>query len=140
MTDTKTRAPIAFFAEDGDGFLRRWYPPALASAAALTAALNELHLMKTAGIIEVAVRNPSVSEYMGHWEGRADKAEAERDELDALLNEGIATDADTRMQAEERGRVAGLRKAAKRYRDGGDWDVFATADCAILDLIPADPH
>jgi hypothetical protein len=28
---------------------------------------------------------------------RAEKAEAERDELDALLNEGIATDADTRM-------------------------------------------
>ena len=66
---------------------------------------------------------------------RAEKAEAERVELDALLNEGIATDADTRMQAEARGRVAGLREAAKCYRDGGDWDVFATADCAILDLI-----
>jgi len=38
--------------------------------------------------------------------------------------------------AEARGRVAGLRAAAKRYRDGGDWEVFATADCAILDLIP----
>jgi hypothetical protein len=35
----------------------------------------ELHTMKTAGIIEVAVRNPSVSEYMAHWEGRAEKAE-----------------------------------------------------------------
>lgn len=29
------------------------------------------------GIIEVAVRNPSVSEYMRHWEGRAEKAERE---------------------------------------------------------------
>lgn len=37
---------------------------------------RELHLMKTAGIIEVAVRNPSVSEYMEHWEGRALKAES----------------------------------------------------------------
>ena len=37
--------------------------------------------------------------------------------------------------AEARGYARGLREAAKRYRDGGDWDVFATADCAILDLI-----
>ena len=37
---------------------------------------EELHLMKTAGIIEVAVRNPSVAEYMAHWEGRATDAEA----------------------------------------------------------------
>lgn len=36
----------------------------------------ELHLMKTAGIIEVAVRNPSVAEYMAHWEARAEAAEA----------------------------------------------------------------
>lgn len=36
----------------------------------------ELKLMQTAGIIEVAVRNPSVAEYMRHWEGRAEKAEA----------------------------------------------------------------
>ena len=45
--------------------------------ATLTAALDELDLMKTAGIIEVAVRNPSVSEYMKHWEDRAEKAEAQ---------------------------------------------------------------
>lgn len=36
---------------------------------------EELHLMKTAGIIEVAIRNPSVSDYMHHWEGRTQKAE-----------------------------------------------------------------
>ena len=36
----------------------------------------ELHLMKTSGIVEVAVRNPSVMEYMRHWEGRAERAEA----------------------------------------------------------------
>ena len=30
---------------------------------------------KTWGIVEIAVRNPSVSEYMSHWEGRATKAE-----------------------------------------------------------------
>ena len=45
----------------------------------------ELHTMKTAGIIEVAVRNPSVSEYMGHWEGRAEKAESRFGELKSAL-------------------------------------------------------
>ena len=40
---------------------------------------------KTWGIVEIAVRNPSVSEYMSHWEGRATKAEAENDKLRGLL-------------------------------------------------------
>jgi hypothetical protein len=43
----------------------------------------ELHTMKTSGVIEVAVRNPSVSEYMAHWEGRAEKAEARVAALEA---------------------------------------------------------
>ena len=43
----------------------------------------ELDLMKTAGIIEVAIRNPSVSEYMQHWERRAEAAEARIEELEA---------------------------------------------------------
>jgi hypothetical protein len=30
---------------------------------------------KTWGVVEIAVRNPSVSEYMSHWEGRTTKAE-----------------------------------------------------------------
>lgn len=37
----------------------------------------EVAQWKTWGIIEVAIRNPSVSEYMRHWEGRTEKAEAE---------------------------------------------------------------
>jgi hypothetical protein len=32
---------------------------------------------RTWGVIEIAVRNPNVSSYMEHWEGRALKAEAE---------------------------------------------------------------
>ena len=36
----------------------------------------EIDMLKNAGIIEVAVRNPSVSEYMNHWEARAERAEA----------------------------------------------------------------
>jgi len=41
-----------------------------------TALEAELRLLTTAGIVEVAVRNPNVSSYMDHWEGRALKAEA----------------------------------------------------------------
>lgn len=36
----------------------------------------ENHLLKNSGIVEVAVRNPNVMEYMRHWEGRAEAAEA----------------------------------------------------------------
>lgn len=46
----------------------------------------EAALLKTAGIIEVAVRNPNVSGYTDHWEGRALKAEA----AEKVLREGIA--------------------------------------------------
>jgi len=53
--------------------------------AALTAAEGELHLMKTAGIIEVAIRNPSVSDYMQHWQARAEAAEAQLAERDAAI-------------------------------------------------------
>lgn len=37
----------------------------------------ENHLLKTAGIIEVAARNPNVMEYVRHWEGRTEAAEAQ---------------------------------------------------------------
>ncbi len=36
----------------------------------------ENQILKTSGIAEVAVRNSSVMEYMQHWEGRAERAEA----------------------------------------------------------------
>ena len=37
---------------------------------------DENDLLKTSGIAEVAARNPNVMEYMRHWEGRAEAAEA----------------------------------------------------------------
>jgi hypothetical protein len=39
----------------------------------------------TCGIIELAVRNPNVSSYMDHWEGRALKAEALSEGHHALI-------------------------------------------------------
>jgi hypothetical protein len=47
----------------------------------------ELELFRTAGIIEVAVRNPNVSSYMDHWEGRTLKAESELATLRARLTQ-----------------------------------------------------
>lgn len=38
---------------------------------------EELEHFKSSGIIEVAVRNPNVRDYMEHWEDRATKAEGE---------------------------------------------------------------
>lgn len=37
---------------------------------------HDNEMLTTGGIIEVAVRNPSVADYMRHWEGRAEKAES----------------------------------------------------------------
>lgn len=48
---------------------------------------SELELMKTACIVEVAVRNPQIADYISHWEGRATEAERERDALKEALRE-----------------------------------------------------
>lgn len=40
---------------------------------------GEVDVLRTAGISEIAARNPNVMDYMKHWESRAEKAEAERD-------------------------------------------------------------
>lgn len=57
-------------------------PAALWISAAIDAAVKEARAERDRewsgwGFIEVAIRNPSVSEYMDHWEKRAEKAEAE---------------------------------------------------------------
>lgn len=41
----------------------------------------ELHALTCGGTCEVAARNPNVMSYMEHWEGRAEKAEAENQRL-----------------------------------------------------------
>ncbi len=44
---------------------------------------HEVEMLTTAGVIECAVRNPAVAEYMAHWECRAEKAESELAKLRA---------------------------------------------------------
>lgn len=52
---------------------------------------RELEHFKSGGIIEVAIRNASVSEYMRHWEGRTERAEnAELRENISRLRERLA--------------------------------------------------
>lgn len=61
---------------------------ALAEAASLLSTLKaELDHLTKSGIIEVSIRNPSVADYMRHWEGRAEAAEAERDALAKQVNQ-----------------------------------------------------
>ena len=67
--------PKSGIVPDPNGSLVRFSDYAALSAenAKLKAEVEVLH---TAGIAEIAARNPSVMEYMEHWEGRAEKAEA----------------------------------------------------------------
>lgn len=65
------------FGFDRDAAIAAWNTRAAPEAADRIEELEaELHLMKTSGIVEVAVRNPNVMEYVRHWEGRAEAAEA----------------------------------------------------------------
>jgi hypothetical protein len=100
------------------------------AASALVSLARENDTLTHGGIIEVAVRNQSVSDYMTHWEGRALKAEAEvvslareRDEARQAAQQHWderqreVRDLETeRDEAEARGRRAGLREAAAHAR------------------------
>lgn len=90
------------------------YTQLLEAQARIVELEAELHTMKTAGVIEVAVRNPSVSEYMAHWEGRTEKAEARIADLEASLEWYAAHVADCRKLGRD-GDVA----RGKLDRDGG---------------------
>lgn len=52
-------------------------PTVLAMIATIRAQAEEIEGWSKWGIVEIAVRNPSVMEYTKHWEGRAEAAEAE---------------------------------------------------------------
>ena len=61
-------------------------PAAVLALIAVVAALRgENETLTTAGIIEVAVRNPSVADYVQHWEGRTTEAERKLAEAVGLL-------------------------------------------------------
>jgi hypothetical protein len=92
----------------------QWYTQLLEAQARIAELDVELHMMKAAGVIEVAVRNSSVSEYMAHWEGRTEKAEARIAELEASLEWYAAHVADCRKIGRD-GDVA----RGKLDRDGG---------------------
>lgn len=73
---------------------------------------RELQHFTSSGIVEIAVRNPSVSEYMEHWEGRTLRAEADRDRLRAALERVYRIARDWRHLSDMRGRVCGIAEAA----------------------------
>ena len=53
----------------------------------------EVERLKTCGIVEIAASNPSVLDYCKHWEARAERAEAERDQLRADIDAAMKEDA-----------------------------------------------
>lgn len=46
---------------------------------------EQIRALTTSGIVEVAARNPSVMEYVRHWESRTEKAEARVAELESIV-------------------------------------------------------
>lgn len=78
---------------------------------------KELHLTKSAGIIEIPVRNPSVSDYMSHWERRAEASEARVVDLEKAL-EDLCDD----CLAPDFNNLWDSYAAARRVRDGGKAD------------------
>lgn len=80
--------PSVWLAEQDAAFIAAANPATVLSLLdALAAAEARAEIMETGGIIEVAIRNPSVSDYVQHWETRALAAERDRDALQARLDE-----------------------------------------------------
>jgi hypothetical protein len=75
--------------------------------AQLAEARAQLATYETSAICEIAARNPSVMEYMHHWEGRAETAEAQ---LAAARAEGYAQGVRDALQ-EARDRTPGKHAA-----------------------------
>lgn len=87
----------------------------------------EVELLTKSGIIEVAVRNPSVADYMNHWEGCTERAEAQVAALRSVL--------ETRGQhAKECGTRREQRKPVEFYasqwasEDSHGWGVYCSHD------------
>ena len=87
------------------------------AADALERLVRENAKWKAWSIAEIAARNPSVLEYMRHWEGRAERAEAERDQATANANQAIKELRDIRT---ERDTLRAIVRAADAMRAGTD--------------------
>jgi hypothetical protein len=83
----ESAAPEAGRAEDEDRHVAcrkfiAWQKKQIDDAAHENAALRrDSEMLRHDGIVEIAVVNQSVSDYIEHWEGRTMKAEAEVDAL-----------------------------------------------------------
>jgi len=92
----------------------------------------DLHLMETSGIVEVSVRNPSVMEYMKHWETRAETAEAKLAELEPKDGRPCATDEFLAVILDELDDSWNIFYAIKDWVEG-DW-VSAVQGTTIAEL------
>ena len=89
------------------------------------AATDLLQQWKSWGVIEIAIRNPNVSSYMNHWEGRALKAESEV----AALREALSL---CRNKLSALAMEFNSSRFTDRHGDGPDCDALVViADAAL---------
>ncbi len=111
------------------------YAALAAERDTLQTQLEELHTMKTAGIIEVAVHNQRVSEYMKHWEARAEVAEQAlaTARADALRDERLL-DINTTAMSEVKALADG--ETTNTLAEIVDW---AIKEISLIDHPASDP-
>lgn len=81
-------------------------------AVSIEALQAEVQILNQGGIVEIASRNPSVMEYMKHWEGRAEAAEAElRHYKCEVVETALANEKDAEARLEKA--VATLKEVKK---------------------------
>ena len=83
--------------------------------------LQEMTDLINSGIVEVAARNPNVLEYMRHWEGRAETAEAALAASDARIAE---------LEAEVERLLAQLQQSSPQPAADG-WIAWEGGECPV---------
>ena len=94
----------------------------------------EIETLTTAGIVEVAARNPNVLEYMKHWEGRAEAAEAENKRWRELAD---WYDATMEKHVTQTGKPARISDESGVWHDGPAADMAQKILRGLQDLFRA---
>jgi hypothetical protein len=126
-----SQEPVLFPARMDVAATARALSAALEAERAKTKDIDALQadreILHKAGIVEIAVRNPNVMEYIKHWESLAEAAEAERDALalqvqqardDALEEAAQKVIADPFLVIEHLSRIAAAIRALRGATEG----------------------
>lgn len=122
--------------QTGQGTLRQAADAIEAQATEIARLTAEVETLTTCGIIEVAVRNPSVNDYMLHWETRAEKAEAALSESQA--REAMAFEVAAKHLDPEQARPTDYDRNKRTAYDAGYHDARKSDAAIVRALTPAD--